>query len=121
MALILVVDDEFGIASLLKDVLEDEGHRVVMASNGKQALEKAAAERPALVLTDFMMPIMDGAGLLKALAANPEFRTIPVAVMSSLPEAAVAERCSGYAIFLRKPFKIYDAVERIISLIGGKD
>ena len=120
MALILVVDDEFGVATLLKDVLEDEGHRVVLASNGKEALEKAAAARPDLVLTDFMMPVMDGAGLLKALAADAEFKTVPVVVMSSMPEAAVMERCSGYAIFLRKPFKIYDAVERIVGLIGGK-
>jgi CheY-like chemotaxis protein len=119
MALIMVVDDEFGVATLLQDVLEDEGHRVVTASNGKQALEKAAAERPDLVLTDFMMPIMDGAALIKALTANPEFKAIPVVVMSSMPEAAVAERCSGYAIFLRKPFKIFDAVERIVGLIAG--
>lgn len=118
MALIMVVDDEFGVANLLKDVLEDEGHRAVLASNGKQALDKAAEERPDLVLTDFMMPVMDGARLLNALAANPEFKAIPVVIMSSMPEAVVAERCSGYAVFLRKPFKIYDAVARIISLIA---
>jgi CheY-like chemotaxis protein len=65
-----------------------------------------------------MMPVMDGAGLLRALAANPEFKAIPVVIMSSMPEAAIQERCHGYAMFLRKPFKIYEAIERIVGLIG---
>ena len=68
MAVVLVVDDEFGITDLLEDVLSDEGHRVLAASNGKQALERAAAERPDLVLTDYMIPVMDGVALIAANA-----------------------------------------------------
>jgi CheY-like chemotaxis protein len=52
MAVVLVVDDEFGIVKLLEEVLRDEGYRVV--------LERATEEMPALVATDFMMPVMDG-------------------------------------------------------------
>jgi DNA-binding response OmpR family regulator len=49
MAIVLVVDDEFGISTLLKDVLEDEGHRVLLATNGQQALDKVKDERPDLI------------------------------------------------------------------------
>ena len=61
MAVILVVDDEIGIANLLADVLSDEGHRVLVAVNGRDALKRAEEERPDLVITDYMMPVMDGA------------------------------------------------------------
>ena len=96
MAVVLIVDDEFGIMKLLEDVLTDEGHRVLTASNGRQALERAAEEKPALVVTDFMMPIMDGAALVKAMAADARLADIPVVIMSSMPEATVAERSPGY-------------------------
>lgn len=121
MASVLVVDDEFGIARLLEDVLTDEGHRVALAANGRQALEKLAAERPDLVLADYMMPIMDGAELLRAMAADPRFKDIPVVLMSSIPEAAVAERCLGYVRFVRKPFKIADIVDIVAALAGRPD
>ena len=118
MALVLVVEDEFGIAKLLEDVLTDDGYRVAVAANGRDALGKAAAERPALVLTDFMMPVMDGAALIEAMTADPAFRDIPIVMMSSLPEASVAARCAGYAVFIRKPFKIFDVVDLVAELLG---
>ncbi|WP_010165298.1 response regulator [Sphingomonas sp. PAMC 26617] len=120
MPLVLVVDDEFGIAKLLEDVLEDEGYTVVVASNGKQALDHAIAETPALVLTDFMMPVMDGAALLNAMAANPTLANVPIVIMSSMPEETIAERCSGYAKFVRKPFKIFDMIDIVSLLLKSK-
>lgn len=118
MATLLVVDDEFGILKLLKDVLTDEGHTVLIAANGKQALDIAAKDKPALVLSDFMMPVMDGAALLNAMAADWALAKIPVVLMSSIPEATVAERCSGYAAFVSKPFKIFDVVDLVASLVS---
>jgi CheY-like chemotaxis protein len=119
MAVVLVVDDEYGIAKLIEDVLVDEGHRVLLASNGKQALERVAEERPTIVLTDFMMPVMDGAGLIKALAADATLADIPVVVMSSIPEAMLRERVSGYAHYLLKPFNIFDVAELVAQLDGA--
>jgi CheY-like chemotaxis protein len=72
MAAVLVVDDEVGIANLLSDVLSDEGHRVLVAVNGYEALKRAVEERPDLVITDFMMPLMDGAQLIKAMADHTQ-------------------------------------------------
>jgi len=121
MALVLVVDDEFGITELFDAVLTDEGHRVLTAMNGRQGLEMLAAERPDLVFTDYMMPVMDGAAMLGAIAADPGLQGIPVVVMSSMPEAVVAERCSGYATFMRKPFKLPELLDVVGQVLGGGD
>lgn len=121
MAIVLIVDDEFGIATLLEEVFEDEGHRSILAANGRQALERAAETRPDLVITDFMMPVMDGAALIDSLSSNPELKGIPVILMSSLPELTVAERCSGYASFVRKPFKILEVIDLVEGLLANKN
>ena len=120
MAVILVVDDEFGSVKLLEEVLEDEGHRVLVASNGRQALERAAKDPPALVITDFMMPVMNGAELIKAMAADERLCNVPVILISSVPEATVAERISGYAAFVRKPFNIFNLIDLVAELSGGR-
>lgn len=118
MALVLVVEDEWGIAKLLEDVLVDEGHRVIVASNGTHALEKFGNETPDLVLTDFMMSGMDGAALVNHLVADPELKHIPIIMMSSLPEAFVADRCSGYKRFVRKPFNIFEVIDVVANLLS---
>lgn len=110
MRTVLVVDDEWAVADVLEALLGDEGYRVVTASNGAQALRRLDETRPDLVIADFMMPVLDGAGLVKALRERPDTAAIPVVLMSSLPEAAVAERCTGYQAFLRKPFRIAEVL-----------
>lgn len=119
MAVVLVVDDEFGIVKLLEEVLEDEGYQVLVAANGRQALEQAAKDKPALIITDFMMPVMNGAELIKALAADARLSDIPIILISSVPEAMVAERIAGYTAFVRKPFNIFDLIDLVAKLSGG--
>jgi CheY-like chemotaxis protein len=118
VATILVVDDEFGIAELFEAILQDEGYRVLAATNGKQALEVLVQERPDLMFLDFMMPVLDGAGVLCAMASNPESNGIPIVLMSSMPEATVAARCSGYAVFMHKPFKVSQVLALTRQLLG---
>jgi len=113
---VLVVDDEFGIADLLADVLGEEGYRVATAASGRQALAQMRAERPDVVLLDFMMPGLNGAGVLKAMAAAPELAGIPVAMMSSLGESTIGGLCDGYAAFLLKPFRLGDVIETVARL-----
>jgi CheY-like chemotaxis protein len=100
--------------------LTDEGYRVLHAANGCQGLERLAAGlRPDLVISDYMMPILDGAGLLQAMRETEAQRDIPWIVMSSMPEANVRERIAGYAVFVRKPFQlaiIVRLVARILSV-----
>ena len=118
---VLVVDDEFGIAELIDAVLTDEGYGVATAMNGRQGLAMMAKERPDLVFLDYMMPVMDGADMLRAMTRDPSIDGVPVVLMSSMPEAVVAERCSGYAIFMRKPFKIAEVTTHAQKLLSQKD
>lgn len=121
MATVLVVDDEYGIAELLEAVLADEGHRVLTAANGKHGLALVEAEKPDIIFLDYMMPVMDGAQMLARLSADTSLRTaLPIVMMSSIPEAAVAERCHGYAMFLRKPFNVFHVIDIVNSLLEDR-
>jgi CheY-like chemotaxis protein len=117
MGPILIVDDEFGIVEALRDLLADEGYRTVIASNGRQALERMQAERPALVLLDYMMPVMTGPALLELMQASPHLRDIPVVMMSASPLSLWGHLpCTA---FLPKPFGIAAVLELVQRLAGG--
>ena len=120
MTTVLVVDDEPLIAMALEAMLEDAGHRVATAANGRQGLERLAeAPRPDLVLLDMMMPVMNGPAMLAAMAADPGLRGIPVVVLSSLPEEAIRARVEGVAAILLKPCTAEQVLEAIARALGG--
>jgi CheY-like chemotaxis protein len=122
MTTILVVDDEPLIAMALQAALEDEGYQVVTAANGKQGLERLAeAPRPELVLLDMMMPVMNGPAMLKAMAADPGLRNIPVIVLSSLPEPTIRAQADGVAAILRKPYTADQVLDAIRQILDGAD
>jgi CheY-like chemotaxis protein len=116
---ILVVDDEFGTVEVLVAALEDEGYRVLSAANGRRALERLEENKPDLVISDFMMPLMDGAALVAAMREKPSYRDIPVIMMSAAPEAALRKHLDGYAAFLRKPFRIPVLIGIVRSTLEG--
>ncbi len=118
MKTILVVDDEFGIGEVLEAILTDDGYRVVTAINGRHALERLAGNRVDLILSDLMMPVMDGGDLREALKADPRYRDIPFVLMCSLPEAAIQNRVSSYSAFLHKPFRVGDICSIIEKLLS---
>lgn len=119
MITVLIVEDEFAIADLLEMVLTDEGYRVLMAANGCQGLERLSeAPAPDLVISDYMMPVMDGAGLIRAMRESEAHRHIPCIVMSSVPEAKVRERIADYAAFVRKPFRLAAMVRLVASVLN---
>lgn len=121
MKTVLVVEDEFGIAELLKDLLTDEGYHVETAFSGRQALARLEQAKPDIVVMDFMMPGLNGIDVLKTMTATPELKDIPVVMMSTLGETVIAERCSGYVAFLQKPFRLPEVIETISRLIGGAE
>jgi CheY-like chemotaxis protein len=121
MVTVLVVEDEFGILELLDTILTEEGYQVFTAMNGRDGLEMLSREQPDLILSDYMMPIMDGARMLAHIKENPDLRSIPVAIMSSMPEETVAERCSGHVAYLRKPFRLTEVLIFVEALIGRAD
>jgi CheY-like chemotaxis protein len=120
MALVLIVEDEFAIADMLEMALTDEGYRVVLAANGRQGLDRLAeGPLPDLVISDYMMPVLDGVGFLRAMQSSEAQRHIPFIVMSSMPEANVRELISGYIAFVRKPFQLAALVRLVATSLSA--
>jgi DNA-binding response OmpR family regulator len=119
MATVLVVDDEFGIGEILEAILADEGHDVILAVNGRQALDRLDESRIDLVVSDLMMPIMDGVRLFTAVRERRDLDHVGFVLMSSLPESAVADRISGYEGYLHKPFRIPAVLEMVKRVLDG--
>jgi CheY-like chemotaxis protein len=117
MPTVLVVDDEFGIVDVLETVLTDAGYRVLTACNGKQGLARVSQEQPDVMLLDFMMPILSGGEMLRAMASEPAYQRIPVIMMSGLGEDVIAKRCKGYAAFLHKPFTVATVLSTIARIL----
>jgi CheY-like chemotaxis protein len=114
---ILIVDDEQLVVQILDELLVDAGYTTLAARDGVDALAVLAVARPDLILTDLMMPRMDGLALGRALAADPEMATIPLVIMS----AAYDLRYSidfPIAGFLLKPFQ-FEIVLRLIMTLTG--
>jgi CheY-like chemotaxis protein len=115
---ILIVDDEFGLAEVVAEMLEERGYRTAVAINGHLALASIAEEVPDLVLLDCMMPIMDGQAVVLAIRADPALAGLPIVLMSALPNivsSEIAEMTSG---ILRKPFspsELFSALERALQ------
>ncbi|MDH3319934.1 MAG: response regulator [Betaproteobacteria bacterium] len=114
MAQILVVDDEMGIRELLSEILEDEGHAVLLAESAGAARSLREAKRPDLVLLDIWMPDTDGITLLKEWASGGQL-TMPVVMMSGhgTIETAVEATRIGALDYLEKPI----ALQRLLSTV----
>lgn len=106
MSTILVVDDEYLIADILGYALEDEGFMVVKAGNGRKGLEVLERERPALIITDFMMPVMDGLEFATAERALPSLNHLPIILVSGAQAHVGMERSDLFDAVLDKPFKL---------------
>ena len=102
MKTILVVDDEFDTRSALQMLLELEGFAVVSAQNGEVALKEIAQQRPDIILTDWMMPVMDGLDLCRHIRADPEIQTIPIIMLTAVP-SAVHSKDEVWDSLLSKP------------------
>ncbi len=118
---ILIADDEFGVLEVLEFILSDAGYTVVSAVNGQDALVRLEETTPDLVIVDFMMPILDGNGVIKAIRSDDKLRDIPIILASALPEQTIRRRCDGYDTFLRKPYRTEQLMEEISKLIAQSD
>jgi CheY-like chemotaxis protein len=117
---ILIVEDEFGLAEMLRDMLRDYGYEVTLAINGRLALEILGEEHVDLVLTDMMMPVMDGAELATAMRSHDRYRAIPMIMMTSLPTASPQSEGLFDAV-LRKPFTPNLLLETIARCLAAAE
>ena len=99
---ILLVDDEPGLQITLGLLMESEGFRVLIASNGLEGLSILETNQPDLIITDFMMPQMDGLKFIAEIRANASLRDIPI-VLTSAVDVAVPKHPGGDITFLHKP------------------
>ncbi len=109
MARVLVVDDELDIREAVTEVLSYEGHEVVTASDGAEALRKARAVQPDVVLLDLMMPGMNGWDFRAAQLRDPAIASIPVVVLSALGRVSTIDALA----FLPKPFGLDDLLDLV--------
>lgn len=116
--LILVVDDEFDVLSAYAMLFEYRGYRVRTAGNGEEALAKAALERPDIVISDYMMPVMDGAQLCLLWRADPDLRHIPFILASA--GLLRRDEVLPYDTFFRKPVPFEALVTEIARLIAAR-
>lgn len=104
---ILVVEDDLELRTFYEDALLEQGHAVNAVANGAEALEVMSPEID-LVVTDLTMPIMPGQRLIAELRAKPEFRELPVLVVTAHPGDLKPELRTGKTVVLRKPFELED-------------
>jgi CheY-like chemotaxis protein len=112
---VLIVDDEADIAEVLQEIVEGDGHDVTVAANGRDALERIAGSSFDLVLSDLIMPELDGAGLWRALrASRPELADRVVFITGdTLSEAAQRFLAEARRPVIEKPF-VPDDVRTVV-------
>ena len=116
MGTILVVDDEPTIRELLVELLQDEGHTLLGAGDGLAAMEVLEQTVPDLVITDAMMPRLDGPGLVRWMRERAALRIVPVILLSAVVRIDPEEL--GVVAFVTKPFDLatlLDAVETALD------
>ncbi|MHB8837256.1 MAG: response regulator [Candidatus Methylomirabilia bacterium] len=120
---ILLVDDDVTLRELLADALEAEGYAILRAGNGEEGVGVALAGKPDLVISDIVMPVMNGWELCQTLRTLPSTRTVPFLFLSSLdqaPERLLALRL-GADDYLTKPFHLAAILGKVQQLIGRVD
>ena len=129
MGTILVVDDEPEIVTLLKFILEKDGHRIMEAGNGVAALERLGVEpphpevaKPDLIILDIMMPVMDGYTLNNRLQKDPKTKSIPILVLTAKGQKMrdLFEMAPNVAAYVQKPFDPKMLRELITSILDGR-
>ena len=112
MASILIVDDEPDLRFMMRLIFEQAGHQVMEAPNGAVALKRILEQLPDLVVTDVMMPVMDGAEFIGRLRADPILSSIPILAVTGNPDRAGAADAT-----LSKPFEPKELAAIAASLL----
>lgn len=118
---ILLVDDEPTIVKMVGKRLEVEGFDVVTAKDGQDALQKAHAESPDLIILDLMLPKLSGYEVCAMLKQDTRYRTIPIVLFTAKTQAKDEElgmECGANA-YVRKPFRSEELLEKIRALIDA--
>jgi two-component system, cell cycle response regulator DivK len=121
MKRILIADDKATSRELLRAVLEKQGHAVIEAADGEEALQKARAETPDLILLDLQMPRRNGYDVLGELRRDPQHAALPIIALTASAMQGDREKAlaAGFTSYLTKPVALAhlrEEVERLLSL-----
>jgi CheY-like chemotaxis protein len=116
---VLVADDNQIILKLVRHILESDGHLVISAENGLKALKMAMQEKPDLIVTDYLMPKMDGIELTKKLKAQLGSRYIPIIMLTAKNEDFQSSGIkAGADDYMTKPFNTKEFLAKANRLMG---
>ena len=117
--LVLIVEDEADLVTLLRYNLEKEGFRTIAAGDGEEALLLAAEQSPNLILMDWMMPLMSGLEACRQLRRNPKTRDVPVIMLTARGEEEDRVRGlnSGADDYISKPFSPTELLARVRAVL----
>jgi two-component system phosphate regulon response regulator PhoB len=117
--LILVVEDENALVTLLRYNLEREGFQVIEAGDGEEALLLAREQRPDLILLDWMLPLLSGIEVCRQLRRLPETRSVPIIMLTARGEEGDKLRGldSGADDYVTKPFSPSELIARVRAVI----
>ncbi len=119
---ILVVDDEPPIVRLMEFILARQGHEMLVAVNGEEALEKVRAESPDLILLDIMMPRIDGYEVARTLRADPTHGDIPIIMLSAKAQEEDIRKGLEVGVneYITKPFSPDYLVKVVTDYLARK-
>lgn len=120
MALVLVTDDAAFSRRMIRKAVEEGGHQAIEAGNGQECLDLLSSHTPDCILTDLLMPEMDGFALLQAL--RDRGATIPTIVLSADIQDSARQQCEDLGAFmmLKKPPKAPEILDAIQKALGQK-
>jgi len=117
---ILVVDDSLSMRQLVKMSLTSAGHNVIEACDGRDALSKLGGQKINLIISDVNMPNLDGIGLVKAVKARPEYRFMPIIMLTTESEQSkkAEGQAAGAKAWIVKPFQPQQLLAAVEKLLG---
>lgn len=120
MVTILVVEDTPSEQELISNFLQESGYLVIKANNGKEAIDKTLAQKPDVVVTDVVMPGMNGFELCRSLKKNPSTQNLPVIACTSKNQELdrLWGMKQGVDVYVTKPFTKEEILRAVRSVAG---
>ncbi len=116
---ILIVDDDPNIVLLVRTYLQHKGYEIVSAADGMEAIEKAKAEKPDVMIMDILMPRLDGYQAAERIRAlGPHFRRMPIIIITVKEKLEVLFENLKIASFLAKPFRMEELEREVLRVLS---
>jgi CheY-like chemotaxis protein len=119
----LLAEDNAANIATFTSYLEAKGYRILLATDGQQAIDLAKAHHPDLILMDIQMPVMDGLEAIKQICLDPNLADIPIIALTALAMKGDREKClaAGANEYLSKPIKLKALADTIQNILKNRN